>query len=59
MTVKPDEQFTEAIHGKTTQLTTIKPVPWVGNYHFRLRRVHSPPAKGYTRGGIGLPSQEL
>lgn len=33
MTVKPDEQFTEAIYGRTTQLTIIKTVPGMGNYH--------------------------
>lgn len=34
----------------------VKPVPGVGNYPPRLGRAHFPPAKGYARGGDGVPS---
>lgn len=46
--LKPEVHFTEDIHDRTLQVKTSKPVPWVDNYMFQLRRVQFPPAKGYA-----------
>lgn len=57
--LKPEEQLTEDTRDRRVQVKVIKPVSGVGNYTRRLRGAHLPPAKGYARGGPGLPSQEL
>jgi hypothetical protein len=55
----PKGQQTEDICERTVQVKRIQTVLGVDHYPPRLRRGHLPPAKGYTRGEISLPNQEL
>lgn len=57
--LKAEEQVTADIRDRATQAKVTKPGPRVGTYPPRIRRGNFPLAKGYFRGGDGLPSQGL
>lgn len=55
--LKPEQQFPENNHNRAIHMKMIKPVPRLGDYPPRLRRVHFPPGKGYSKAEVGFPAR--